>query len=347
MSDIEKEMNDTLKEVVQDYQPKSGFLVDTSDCNNDPPCLYCRSYKEVSKDKPLTLLEKYGVIDQMIDLGVNQLTLTGGEPFLNPNLADLVKYACNRDMKVIIATNGKLLTGEFLSGIDKNKVRIQVSLDSIYKEINDTLRGEGSYDAAIRALDLCKEYDVKSQTSITITGVNLDSIPDTIEDAISNGSLVKLRQMVVIGRGESHRELMVDDNELNNLITKYVLNPEYKGRVDIEQVPYFSKNDPKAAKVCSAGNGIIYVEHDGAVGICPSAKHFVSNVRDKSLKEIYRDMSRFREEGHIDSGFCGRKNVLSLGNGELYSKVAESYTDFSRKPMSAEVFGLFGCKCTG
>lgn len=335
---------------MKSHHPESVFRARTKICNNEPRCRYCRNSGESETGKPLTLEQEYGIIDQMKRMGASNLIYTGGEPFLYPDLAGLVNYACERGIKVTIATNGKLLTGEFLSGMEKDRLKIQVSLDSIYKEVNDKLRGEGSYDAAIKALDLCKEYGIKSQTSVTITKVNLNSIPDTIENAKSNGSLVKLRQMVPIGRGESLRELMVNDTELNDLIMKYVINPEYEGFVDIEQVPYFYKDKPEAAKVCSAGSSILYIEPDGNVKICPSSNHSVGNVIDKPLKEIYEDMNRFRGEGHKDSGFCGRQNVLSVRDGgktKQHSPVPESYTAISREPMSTEIFNLFGCKCTG
>ena len=335
---------------MKSHHPESVFRARLEQCNNNPRCLYCRNSGKNEADKSLTLEQEYRIIDQMKEMGAGNLIYTGGEPLLDHDLPDLVNYACSRGIKVTIATNGKLLTKEFLSGIDKDKVKIQVSLDSIYKEINDTLRGYGSYDAAIRALDLCKEYGVKSQTSITITKMNLGSIPDTIENAKSNGSLVKLRQMVPIGMGEFQRELMVDDTELNDLIMKYVINPEYKGLVDIEQVPYFLKDNPEAAKVCSAGSSILYIEPDGNVKICPSAKHSVGNVKDKPLNEIYEGMNRFRGEGHNDSGFCGRPDVLSVGDVEKSTQpthVPESYTTLSREPMSTEVFDRIGCKCTG
>ncbi|MFQ5910207.1 MAG: radical SAM protein [Thermoplasmata archaeon] len=71
-------------------------------------CVFC-SYPAAKERKEVALREGQGAIDALRDLGVSIVSLTGGEPFLNPHLTDLAEYANQRGLIVFTGTNGTML----------------------------------------------------------------------------------------------------------------------------------------------------------------------------------------------------------------------------------------------
>ncbi len=271
-------------------------------------------------------------------MGTNELVITGGEPLLRKDLPNLLDYIPRR-IRVLIATNGISLTSGLLSKITKPNVRIQVSLDSTDRQINDTLRGKGAYDGAMNAINLCLSQSMPLQISTTVTNLNYSTIPDVINFGFSATIPVKLRQFVAKGRGnekEIRQSLMVTDEQLEKLLSDYVLNPAYKGLVSAEQMPF---HQSRGVYRCSAGNSIMYIRSDGCVGPCPSVEGTIGNVNSKPIKEIWNsNFDTFRNKNYKPCGFCGRDKVLLPKN--------KKYTIFGGA-MSFREFTGHGCKCTG
>ena len=81
----------------------------TNFCNAS--CVYCSFHKEPDK-KMVSPADARRAIDYLSENEVGMLSLTGGEPLLNPGLPDMVRHAARRDMLVFTGTNGILLTKE-------------------------------------------------------------------------------------------------------------------------------------------------------------------------------------------------------------------------------------------
>lgn len=309
------------------------FLAVNNECNSS--CVYCAN---PAKNEPALSGEKIKeIIKDIAAIGAKELVLTGGEPLLRKDLPDIVGYASEHELRTLIATNGMALTPDLLSDIAKPGVRIQISLDSTDRRINDKLRGTGSYDGAMNAINLCLEFEVPLQISTTTTSLNYASIPEVINYAASNGVPVKLRQFVAKGRGDNKKELSVSDRQLEKLLTDFVLKPAYSELVFAEQMPFHQEN---GIYRCSAGNSIMYIGFDGSVGPCPSVKKAVANINSKSIQEIWKtDFSMFRCKNYKTQGFCGRKEVL-LQENKLPGPTGVGL-------MNYREFSEHGCKCTG
>ena len=81
------------------------------------------------------------------------VNIGGGEPTVRPDFWELVDYATEHHVGVKFSTNGVKITPEVarrLAGSDY--VDVQISLDGATAEVNDAVRGRGSYDTAMRAM---------------------------------------------------------------------------------------------------------------------------------------------------------------------------------------------------
>lgn len=96
--------------------------------------------------------------------------LWGGEPFLYPNLFELVRYIQSKGSFCSINTNGTLLE-KYAEQIVKDKWNvIFVSLDA-FKDVNDEMRGPGSYDRVIKGFEAINREKKKQGSNLPVMGV--------------------------------------------------------------------------------------------------------------------------------------------------------------------------------
>jgi MoaA/NifB/PqqE/SkfB family radical SAM enzyme len=114
------------------------------------------------------------LVDEAADWGVRELFITGGEPFLLPDIAERVRYAAAR-MPVTVLTNAMLFTGRRLEdlrtmpGLD---LRLQVSLDGADAETHDAYRGRGSWEKTLAGIATLQALGLRIAIGSTETPVN-------------------------------------------------------------------------------------------------------------------------------------------------------------------------------
>lgn len=123
------------------------------------------------------------LLDECERCGVQNITLTGGEPLLHPRFMDIVRACARRRLFVSeVNTNGSLLTAEVLDefctlGMD---TEFKISYDGIGH--HDWLRGvSGAEDEALGAMRLAHEKGFKVRAQTNVHRGNLDVMLPTIE----------------------------------------------------------------------------------------------------------------------------------------------------------------------
>ncbi len=107
---------------------------------------------------------------EAVDAGVSELILTGGEPFLLPDIDALVA-ACTAVLPTTLLTNGMLLRGRRLDALrrmDRSRLTLQISLDSPTSEIHDAHRGIGSWDRAMTGIKIAREEGFRVKVAATL-----------------------------------------------------------------------------------------------------------------------------------------------------------------------------------
>lgn len=134
----------------------------------------------------LTISEYKKVIEDAIDLGVNSISITGGEPLLNARLIDeiLNMVSSYRDIYVGIETNGTLISTTLVRMLKKleGRVIVSISLDYPNPLQHDKFRGyRGAFDAAVNATKLLKEENIIVENIMTVTADNLSYVEKMAE----------------------------------------------------------------------------------------------------------------------------------------------------------------------
>jgi MoaA/NifB/PqqE/SkfB family radical SAM enzyme len=108
--------------------------------------------------------------NEAVDAGVSELILTGGEPFLLPNLDELVAW-CTQALPTTLLTNGMLLRGgrlERLRRMDRDRLTLQISLDSATPDLHDLHRGGGTWAKAVAGIRTARDEGFRVRVAATL-----------------------------------------------------------------------------------------------------------------------------------------------------------------------------------
>jgi molybdenum cofactor biosynthesis enzyme MoaA len=98
--------------------------------------------------------EVTGLLDGASAAGARDVVFTGGEPFLHPEMTEIVGDSLSR-FPTTVLTNGTLLSGRLVSRLaaaaagSRYSLEIRISLDAPSEEENDAIRGKGSFGRAL------------------------------------------------------------------------------------------------------------------------------------------------------------------------------------------------------
>jgi len=152
------------------------WLYTNFDCNL--ACDYCcaeSSPTAPARRLPADVVAR--VCEEFAGLGGREVLLTGGEPFLVPELPRLVAAAA-RWFPVTVLTNAMLLRRgsrrRMLDRLDPDRVTMQVSLDSGTPALHDRHRGAGSFERARAGIALLRELGFHVRVAATVDDADAD-----------------------------------------------------------------------------------------------------------------------------------------------------------------------------
>lgn len=146
------------------------WLYTNFDCNLH--CDYCcvRSSPKVPR-RELGLARVQQIAREAAELGVSEIFVTGGEPFLLADIGDILA-ACTATAPTTVLTNGMLLAGRRLQTLcllPRDRLTLQISLDSPTPERHDRHRGEGSWVRAWEGIERAREEGFRVRLAATVS----------------------------------------------------------------------------------------------------------------------------------------------------------------------------------
>ncbi len=153
------------------YRPFFPERVDvdlTYSCNLN--CSYCYVGKHREQYVVNDNINLYRIIDKVSDANVRQVSFLGGEPFVVPNLVELVKYANNKNIRIIINTNGTLL--EKLEQLRGMNVELVVSLDGDHDGSHSYGRTDNHFESVISFIHNAVAANLDITVAHTLTKKN-------------------------------------------------------------------------------------------------------------------------------------------------------------------------------
>ena len=138
-------------------------------------CAYCSSPQKHTPE--LSTAQWRDVIGQLADLGCRRVTILGGEPLLRPDLGEIVTYARNRGIGVVVTSNGLLVPRRIESLRDVDT--LVLSLDAP-GDANDALRGRGVFAAVVAAIEAARAHGIPVKLNAVLSAVTAPHLDDLL-----------------------------------------------------------------------------------------------------------------------------------------------------------------------
>ncbi|MFE6591849.1 radical SAM protein [Streptomyces sp. NPDC057781] len=164
------------------YFPSRLWVYTNFHCNL--ACDYCAvasSPKAVARALPVDTFR--ALVDEAVQAGFTELYLTGGEPFLHPDIIGLLDYA-SAELPTVVMTNAMLLRGRRADGLADlagRKLTVQTSLDGATAHTHDRHRGPGSWQRSIDGIRHLIDLGLPPRVALTETPDNTHEIPAVAE----------------------------------------------------------------------------------------------------------------------------------------------------------------------
>ncbi len=145
-------------------------------------CTHCLVSSGPGKEPGLPFERLRALVDQAVQLGLERLYLTGGEPFIRKDIFRLIRHGTeSRDLEIIVLTNATVFRGPIKAGLktlDPAKVRFQVSIDGAGPATNDRIRGPGTFAKALDGARLLVDLGFDVSLTTVPTRENLSELPE-------------------------------------------------------------------------------------------------------------------------------------------------------------------------
>lgn len=183
-------------------KPKEIIIEVSSICNFN--CNFC--FNEKGERGEMSKYEIKKILDHIADLEIGILRFTGGEPFLRPDLVDLIEYSNNKNLSVRINTNGSLLTRKVVKKL-KGKV------DGVLISIQNSDPGKEDMTAGRKNVLLKKMKAIKYLKDANIPVIRVGTVISK-ESVKDYNSLFKLIKKLNVYSWEWYRQVNKNKKEL-------------------------------------------------------------------------------------------------------------------------------------
>ncbi len=286
-------------------QPKVGFLEVTRTC--DTRCRLCYVDSGEARDDTLDTEELKGVVDQMVDMGVRFIALSGGDPLTRPDMIEIIEHIHDtRGITAGLSTSLLSLTEETARRMKELEVLVQVSLDGSAAEINDWNRGQGSYEKTMRGLELLRRYYIPFRFAYLIHKHNVDDVDGMVELADRLGAKeVAFGKVKIAGRAKVHElEAYPDPEEMagayHNLYRKEIQmrDADLVIRCKHNQGLITGLGVRVGCLPCGAGRNFIQVSHNGDIVPCSlltnEKEFYLGNARTERIQDVWENAPVFK-----------------------------------------------------
>lgn len=243
-------------------------------CNLE--CAHCLSSSGRRDPRELNTAQCETVINELQRMKVFYVNIGGGEPTMRQDFWHLLQYAVDHQVGVKFSTNGSQITPEraaFLARTDY--VDVQVSLDGATAEVNDYVRGPGSFDMATQALANLKAAGFRdAKISVVCTRHNISQLDDFKALADDYGATLRLTRLRPSGRGADVWDELHPTAEQQRDLYSWLLT--HGDRVltgdSFFHLSAFGETLP-GLNLCGAGRVVCLIDPVGDVYACPFAIH--------------------------------------------------------------------------
>jgi len=322
---------------------QSASLRVTMACNLR--CKHCYSVAGNKLNDELSLQEIKRVIDELKQLGAIRIFFTGGEPFMRPDILDILNYTDKNGFAMYISTNGTLIDLQTINRLKllKHLRTFQVSIDGLRKT-HDSIRGvKRTFDKAINTIEIAKRK--LKNTSITIISTLMQENANEMDKLLKLAIKLRVDNFGIVTLYPIKRSAKVKDvstlqkYKIFKKLSQIYIKEKPKLKIGLLVPPAvipesLSELEYGGGYVCSFPS-LLGINANGEVAPCDGLLSYkeliLGNVREKSLNEIWNHplMKKLRKiKPEEIEGVCQRCKYLSFCMGGCRARAYLKYGNF-------------------
>ena len=311
----------------------------TSSCNLN--CAHCFT-KNAAVATEMSFGEKVNMLDQMYELGVNEILIGGGEPFTKSDFPDFVEACLSRDIITKVFTNGLLLSDKKLVErmANWNLKYMSISIDGSDEEEYEKVRGIKGLSIIkknLEELKSCCNFTIAA--SITINPYNYQNAEKLLALIADFGfDRLKVRPVKPAGNVMLNRDVFLTADQYVHFIrdAQTIWNNKYRNRFTLDfswgdtRLVYDSQDNavvpldityPYEGYGCFAGKVNIVFDSAGnalTCGFLPDklTRTQEDNLKHKTIKEIWESGAKFQELRNLPGNpACQNCNYYGICRG--------------------------------
>ena len=263
------------------------FLEITNQCQQN--CIHCSTASNIDSKEELSFTKIIDIIRQSIELGINHISLSGGEPFLHSHFMYICKYIKTKNIPFTIYScgtcNGKSIDIDTLNAIkDCGCDKVIYSLHGNEYIQNKIARNKNSYRNVIQSILNTKDV-IPTEIHFVLMKQNVNDFQFVIDFAKRMNINVSVLRLVVQGKCKKEYELSL-------AMYKQIYN-RYKDNNIRFGAPW--NLITKDNKSCTATVNKILVQADGSVIPCEAFKWINDkpNIYTDTIEKIFTNSDLF------------------------------------------------------
>lgn len=278
--------------MINHYLKLSGCYVEiTSKCNLS--CPYCYNDSN-NKGVNLEFEEITKIIDELYEKKIYAIAISGGEPFLHPQILDIIDYCIKKNVRPNIITNLTLLSKRDFTNLLNKNVAIQITFDGVNNNTHAITRGIDSFKKNIELLKIASELKKTSCLSIrfNITKVNYTQIEDFII-FLNDNNITKVTFSFIkkIGRGNCWDQVFDNGKDLKLLSHIIYLIKELRDKYENMELSFYEPDKGLGCAFYADGpiDCVPRIDANGNVFLCQlfsDVSCCLGNIRNDKISNI-------------------------------------------------------------
>lgn len=287
----------------------------------DLRCVYCMTEDMtfVPRAQLLTLEEMSRIGKAFVDLGVDKIRISGGEPLTRQNITSVFDALGQLDdlKDLTITTNGSLLEKYAQPLKDAGVTRINISLDTLQEERFKKITRTGKLDRTLAGIDAALKLNFQKikLNSVVLKGYNHDEIKDLVEFVRARNmdiSFIEEMPLGIIGDHDRAKTYYSSDQILEDLQQHYALTRTqektggpanyYRFADSRSRIGFISPHSHNFCEDCNR----VRVTAEGRLLLCLGQEHSVDLRRivrahpsnDEALQKAIIDAMQIKPKGH-------------------------------------------------
>ncbi|MBN1860251.1 MAG: radical SAM protein [Candidatus Thermoplasmatota archaeon] len=285
------------------WTPYAALYELTLRCNMR--CIHCGSTAGRPREKELNTEDWNTITEQLADLRCKEITLLGGEPFLQPDWYSIASTITTYGINVTIISNASCITSDIILKLRTlEPYAIGISIDGGTPLTHDSLRQHpGSFDTCIQTLEKLTNANLPTTVITTLNKNNIQELPLLRNILVKKGVAWQLQIAAPIGRFP--RELALSKEEfyaaaLFIATTRKTYSMKELPILGAHCFGYHSQTLPNINLLpiwrgCQAGISLLGIQSDGAVKGCLSLpeEYIEGNIKNTSLEDLWSNPTTF------------------------------------------------------